>query len=617
MLHGLDAAFLSGAREVRAPTDPTHRPISNRPRGVPRFPPLPDAPTPAHPRFLPQAHFDRISAGLFAPSPGPDGAPPDAAAAAAAARAERVSLAAVRLAFCQHPDSRRWLARQESLLYAARLRLGERPIPPPPTDDATLRAHPHPAPPNHRWVEFERATRLVSTRTTPVVDGWTLVPDFRLVEVLAADHAAETTAALEATARRLEHATATPGAFGTPAAARLFASLAAWRPGRDETAAHDFVGGPAEIGGAGDVARGYGDWVGGDGDGNGNGGAGVSGAGADGRRQGWRRGWRRKRGSDATESSLPPRGAFGSSAVAGAGSALPYGRLPEEPFVTKMGADAKRALRVLRKGPAVATASARPFPPCVRRHLRDLHANHHLRNTARFQLTLFLKGIDLTADETLAVWRSQFAHGRFADFQREHRYHVRHAYGLEGKMADYPPHPCEKLARREMEVACPFARVGEASTSSERVGLRAELSETVTPERADEIASLAERGAPRAACARYFVATHGGGGGGGGCGGGGGGGCGGGDGDDGARDFVAEAIAHLKFPHDYYDASVSLEEAVRRAGPGPVPGGDRDADDAPARRHLAIELEGSDSETEEETEGNSNSWLGALNELTW
>ena len=78
------------------------------------------------------------------------------------------------------------------------------------------------------------------------------MPDFRLVEVLAADHAAETTAALEATARRLEHATATPGAFGTPAAARLFASLAAWRPGRDETAAHDFVGGPAEIGGAGD-----------------------------------------------------------------------------------------------------------------------------------------------------------------------------------------------------------------------------------------------------------------------------------------------------------------------------------------------------------------------------
>ena len=187
-------------------------------------------------------------------------------------------------------------------------------------------------------------------------------------------------------------------------------------------------------------------------------------------------------------------------------------------------------------------------------------------------------------------------------------------------MADYPPHPCEKLARREMEMACPFAGVGEASTSSERVGLRAELSETVTPERADEIASLAERGAPRAACARYFVATHGGGGGG--CGGGCGGGGGGGDRDnDGARDVVAEAIAHLTFPHDYYDASVSLEEAARRAGAGPGPGQGRGLDgeggDAPARRHLAIELEGSESETEEDAEGNPNAWHGAINELTW
>ena len=51
VLHRLDAAFLSGASEVRAPSDPTHRPISNHPRGVPRFS-TPDTPPPssAHPR---------------------------------------------------------------------------------------------------------------------------------------------------------------------------------------------------------------------------------------------------------------------------------------------------------------------------------------------------------------------------------------------------------------------------------------------------------------------------------------------------------------------------------------------------------------------------------------
>ena len=63
------------------------------------------------------------------------------------------------------------------------------------------------------------------------------------------------------------------------------------------------------------------------------------------------------------------------------------------------------------------------------------------------QLTLFLKGVDVTADETLAIWRAQFPHGRMSDYQREHTYAVRHAYGLEGKMADYPPHTCEKLSR--------------------------------------------------------------------------------------------------------------------------------------------------------------------------
>ena len=264
--------------------------------------------------------------------------------------------------------------------------------------------------------------------------------------------------------------------------------------------------------------------------------------------------------------------------------------------MTSMGADAKRALRVLRKGPAVATTSARPFPPCMRRHLRRLHEDHHLRNTARFQLTLFFKGVDLTADETLAVWRSQFAHGRFADFQREHRYHVRHAYGLEGKMADYPPHPCEKLARREAETACPFAGVGERPRRANEWDSARVIRDGHAGARGRDRV-VGGRGAPRAACARYFVATHGGGGGG--CGGGCGGGGGGGDRDnDGARDVVAEAIAHLTFPHDYYDASVSLEEAARRAGPGPGPGQGRGLDGegvgAPARRHLAIELEGSE-----------------------
>jgi len=48
-----------------------------------------------------------------------------------------------------------------------------------------------------------------------------------------------------------------------------------------------------------------------------------------------------------------------------------------------------------------------------------------------FNLRRYIKGLELSVDEALAVWRSQFSYGRMADFMREHTYHVRHTYGLE------------------------------------------------------------------------------------------------------------------------------------------------------------------------------------------
>ena len=47
------------------------------------------------------------------------------------ARAERLSVAATRLAFCASPATARWLVQQEAALFAARLRLGEREVPGP------------------------------------------------------------------------------------------------------------------------------------------------------------------------------------------------------------------------------------------------------------------------------------------------------------------------------------------------------------------------------------------------------------------------------------------------------------------------------------------------------
>jgi hypothetical protein len=67
-----------------------------------------------------------------------------------------------------------------------------------------------------------------------------------------------------------------------------------------------------------------------------------------------------------------------------------------------------------------------------------------------------------------------------------------------------------------------------------------------------------------------------------------------------------DAIAHLTFPHDYYDASAELEDACRRrrvlarAGGGAGGAGARGlpAPEPAPRRHIALELDDSSSDEE-------------------
>ena len=165
----------------------------------------------------PDRKLDRLAAGLFY----------DASRAPALdARAERLSVAATRLAFCASPATARWLVQQEAALFAARLRLGEREVPgPSPSEeddeapetngDGAASARRSPVRPcasrgTHRWVAFERATGLVARREPGVVlrDGRARVPDALVPEVLVADHRRETEAALAATARRRRRAEA-------------------------------------------------------------------------------------------------------------------------------------------------------------------------------------------------------------------------------------------------------------------------------------------------------------------------------------------------------------------------------------------------------------------------
>ena len=71
------------------------------------------------------------------------------------------------------------------------------------------------------------------------------------------------------------------------------------------------------------------------------------------------------------------------------------------------------------------------FPACMLNLHKSLQRNKHLKHFGRLQYTLFLKGIGLSVDECLTFWRNSFNVPE-DQFNKQYRYNVRHAYGLEG-----------------------------------------------------------------------------------------------------------------------------------------------------------------------------------------
>ncbi|KAF8541477.1 eukaryotic and archaeal DNA primase, large subunit-domain-containing protein [Trichophaea hybrida] len=85
------------------------------------------------------------------------------------------------------------------------------------------------------------------------------------------------------------------------------------------------------------------------------------------------------------------------------------------------------------------------FPACMLHLHRTLRQDRHLKHFGRLQYTLFLKGVGLSVEEAITFWRTAFSNTPEDQFNKEYRYNVRHAYGLEGGRKGYRAKSCQQI----------------------------------------------------------------------------------------------------------------------------------------------------------------------------
>ena len=155
--------------------------------------------------------------------------------------------------------------------------------------------------------------------------------------------------------------------------------------------------------------------------------------------------------------------------------------------------------------------SKRSFPLCMRYLHEQMIQQHHLKHLGRLQYRLFLKGIGLSLDECMKFFRHEFVtNGSMnpAQFEREHVYNIRHAYGQEGKHTSYTPYSCMKIIQDpppgvNEHHGCPY-RHWDAATLKQRLTNNYELNE----ETVNDIVEKSKQHHYQIACQVFFEYQH-------------------------------------------------------------------------------------------------------------
>ncbi|GAV02409.1 hypothetical protein RvY_12979 [Ramazzottius varieornatus] len=148
------------------------------------------------------------------------------------------------------------------------------------------------------------------------------------------------------------------------------------------------------------------------------------------------------------------------------------------------------------------------FPLCAKNMHEHLRKDHHLKHHARLQYGLYLKGIGLSMDDEMKLYRTEFMKGGMTDKAfKQHEYGVRHMYGKEGRRVNYTPYSCIKIITGnppgpDDHHGCPF-RHFNPSLLQQRL-----KSYGVPPKGVEEVISLVSRGHYQIACTKYFEITH-------------------------------------------------------------------------------------------------------------